>query len=115
MVGSVVAFAVDPFWSCLRLDSDDVFAVELKEKVLDKPVLRPGGLLPLDNTPVQPSHNDKNAPTLSMCGGVWAIFVSDWTAARDPTTSSSQSKTSSCNRSALHAGASCHISFFEYL
>jgi len=74
MVGSVVAFAVDPFWSCLRLDSDDVFAVELKEKVLDKPVLRPGGLLPLDNTPVQPSHNDKNAPTLSRCGGVWGNF-----------------------------------------
>jgi hypothetical protein len=32
MVGSVVASAVDPFWSFLRLDPDDVFAVELKKK-----------------------------------------------------------------------------------
>jgi hypothetical protein len=32
MVGSVVASAVDPFWSFLRLDPDDVFAVELKKR-----------------------------------------------------------------------------------
>jgi hypothetical protein len=77
MVGSVVAFAVDPFWSFLRLDPDDVFAVKLKKKTLEKPVLRLRGLLPLDNTLVQASHNDKNAPTLSMCGGVWGNFVWD--------------------------------------
>jgi hypothetical protein len=35
MVGSVVASAVDPFWSFLRLDPDDVFAVKLKKKVLE--------------------------------------------------------------------------------
>jgi hypothetical protein len=50
MVGSVVASAVDPFWSFLCLDPDNVFAVKLKKKVLEKPVLRLEGLLPLDIT-----------------------------------------------------------------
>jgi hypothetical protein len=57
-----VASAVDPFWSFLRLDPDDVFAVELKKNVLEKPVLWLGGLLPLDNTPVQTSHKRQKSP-----------------------------------------------------
>jgi hypothetical protein len=35
VVGPVVASAADPFWSFLRLDPDDVFAFELKKKVLE--------------------------------------------------------------------------------
>lgn len=70
-----MASAVDPFWSFLRLDPDDVFAVELKKKVLEKPVLWLGGLLPLDNNRFRQAINDKKAPTLLTCGGVWGNFV----------------------------------------
>jgi hypothetical protein len=77
MVGSVVASAADSFWSFLRVDPDDVFADKLKKKVLEAGT--PAGRASAAGLPtiVQASHNDKNAPTLSMCGGVWAIFVWD--------------------------------------
>ena len=36
----MVAAAGDPLWGDLRLDPCDVFAVELKKKVLEEPVFR---------------------------------------------------------------------------
>jgi hypothetical protein len=35
MVGSVVDAAADPFWGNLRRNPDDVFADELKQRVLE--------------------------------------------------------------------------------
>jgi hypothetical protein len=61
MVGSVVASAVDPFWSFLRLDPDDVFAVKLKKKVLENRSSGWDGFCRWI-TLVQTSRNDKNAP-----------------------------------------------------
>ena len=85
MVGSVVASAADSFWSFLRVDPDDVFADKLKKRVARKPELRLRGLLRLDNTPVQVIHITTKMPRpLSMCGGVWAIFVWDQTGAWEP-------------------------------
>jgi hypothetical protein len=74
VVGPVVASAADPFWSFLRFDPDDVFAFELKKKVLENRSFGKRGLYRWITYQFRQAITTKMPQTLSMYGGVWGNF-----------------------------------------